>query len=34
MLARAGSRLALWGAYFELEAAAPVDPAAARSSNG
>ncbi len=34
MLARAAARLALWGVYFELEAADPVDPAAARSSNG
>lgn len=34
MLARALLRLALWGAFFELQASAPVDPAAARSSNG
>ena len=34
MLARAGARLALWGAFFDLEAELAVDPAAARSSNG
>lgn len=34
MLARAGARLALWGAFFELDTAAAVDPAASRSSDG